>query len=527
MQINKYKYIICFLLVGVLCFLRQIEVDAKMYNMTYLYGSGNYISMIDETQNTLNEVSPSYFDIDENGNLILNTVDINLVNNMHSQGIKVVPFLSNHWDKAVGKAALNNSDKLSTDIVNAIEKYNLDGVNVDIENVSEKERTKYSDFVRKLREKLSSEKMVVVSVAANPYNWTSGWHASYDYAELAKYADYLMIMTYDEHFEGGEAGSVAGIKFVEDSIKYALRYVDCEKIVMGIPLYGRYWKEGASYGGQAISLEKIETLVNDYESTVTYDKETESVKAVIKIKSSDKKPKIYGKILNTGTYVIWYENEDSLRAKLNLVDKYNIKGVGTWRLGMEVKSMWDIFKEYIIDDEGAFQDVSSSYWANEAIAFLKEKGWVEGKGENKFDPEAYITRAEVAAMLCRILDRSATTEKEYYIDTKESWASKEINEITELGIVEGYADYTFRPEQPITRAEIAKILSSLLEDNIVTNEEIVDFSDVSSEDWAYKYIKKLQQQGIINGYLDNTYRPTRNVTRAEVAKMIYNIFEKR
>lgn len=79
----------------------------------------------------------------------------------------------------------------------------LDGVNVDIENVTEKQRTQYTELVRRLRESLPSDKEVSVAVAANPSGWNTGWHGSYDYAELGKYADHLFIMAYDEHYQGG------------------------------------------------------------------------------------------------------------------------------------------------------------------------------------------------------------------------------------------------------------------------------------------------------------------------------------
>ncbi len=86
--------------VTILMFLATFKGNVKaQYIMTYLYGQGDYLSMIEETGNILNEVSPSYFDIAEDGNLNLNYVDTNLISEVHSKGIKVVPFLSNHWDR--------------------------------------------------------------------------------------------------------------------------------------------------------------------------------------------------------------------------------------------------------------------------------------------------------------------------------------------------------------------------------------------------------------------------------------------
>ena len=83
-----------------------------------------------------------------------------------------------------------------------MEEYDLDGINVDIENVTHEQRDAYTQLVRLLREKIPAHKEVSVAVAANPNDWQTGWHGSYDYAALAEVADHLFLMTYDEHYEG-------------------------------------------------------------------------------------------------------------------------------------------------------------------------------------------------------------------------------------------------------------------------------------------------------------------------------------
>lgn len=520
---KKYYTICIIMLILTLIISSYSQVGAQRYNMTYLYGSGNYISMINQTENTLNEVSPSYFDIDTTGNLALNAVDINLINEVHNQNQKIVPFFSNHWDREIGRLALKNREKISTDIANAIIQYGLDGVNVDIENVTEDDRANYTDLVRMLREKLPTGKSVVISVAANPYGWTTGWHGSYDYTALSKYADYLMIMAYDEHYEGGEAGPVASIDFVEKSIQYALERVDKNKIVLGIPLYGRYWKNSSSAGGRAVSLEKVAELIRTRNGKITFDEKSKTPKAEIFISAVGTRPTIYGKTLQPGTYTIWYENEESIKAKLELVNKYDIKGTGTWRLGMEEKSIWKIFKEYLSQDTKVFSDVENGHWAEKAIKYMKEKNWIIGRTEKLYMPESSITRGEVATIICRLLELTPD-EENIYKDTKDHWAEKYINAISKLNIVDGYGNNEFKPDQYITREELAKILSKLSNEKIATD-EYQNYKDVDPNSWSYEYIKALSEKKIINGYEDGTFKPTKNVTRAETAKMIYEIYK--
>lgn len=336
--------------------MQKVEAHEADFNMSYLYfgNTSSYISQVDKTKGNLNLVSPSYFDLKTDGSLKLTTqFDTKFVSEMHNRGIKVVPFLSNHWDRTLGRSALANRDVLSTQIAEAIIKNNLDGVQVDIENTTEIDRTAYTDLVRLLREKLPANKEVSVAVAANPNGWTKGWHGSYDYKELAKYSSYLMIMAYDESYEGGPEGPVASINFVDRSIQYALKQgVPANKVVLGVPFYGRYWKEGASTseGGAGISNTKVDEMLARYGGKVTFDEASKTPKATITIKSGDPTTTIAGKALSPGTYHIWFENNDSIREKLRLVHKYEIKGTGSWSLGQENASMWQYYKTWMSHD---------------------------------------------------------------------------------------------------------------------------------------------------------------------------------
>ena len=139
------------------------------FHMTYLYGGTvqQQIAQV-ETVGSFQTVSPVYFDIDSQGNLQVNGLSKTLVESMHQKNIKVVPLLSNHWNRSAGEQALKNPEKLADQIVQAIHQYDLDGVNVDIENVTSTYRDAYTQLVRSLREKLPEEKEISVAVAANP-----------------------------------------------------------------------------------------------------------------------------------------------------------------------------------------------------------------------------------------------------------------------------------------------------------------------------------------------------------------------
>ena len=354
--IKSVKILVAGVLIATIAFSTFLTAFAATdrYSMGYLYSGTDHqqIEYVNQTKDALDVVSPSYFDLREDGSLKLNHLSSYFIKTMHDKGIKVVPFLSNHWNRTAGINALNDVEALSSQIASYVEEYNLDGINVDIENVTHEQRDQYTQLVKLLREKIPTHKEISVAVAANPNDWQTGWHGSYDYSALAQYADHLLIMAYDEHYEGGEAGPVASIDFVENSIKYALSKTTPDKIVVGIPFYGRVWSlDNNRIVGKGISSKTIQEILKNCASTVTYDQQNESVKAEFTITEESGKYTVGGDfVLQPGNYVVWFENEQSYQAKWQLVEKYNLKGTGAWSLGQEDTSIWDHYEDWANGD---------------------------------------------------------------------------------------------------------------------------------------------------------------------------------
>jgi spore germination protein YaaH len=529
-KLSKFKMKTAKLMMGSLLLtslcLGAPKIEAADFYMSYLYSGDakTYIGYVDRTQGVLQAVSPNFFNLNPDGSLKLTTqVDVNFVNEMHKRGVKVVPFLSNHWDRELGRSALLNKDLLSSQIAEAVKQYNLDGVNIDIENVTEQDRNNYTEFVKRLREKVPPTKEVSVAVAANPYGWTRGWHGSYDYIELAKYADYLIIMAYDEHYEGGAEGPVASIDWVEKSIQYALsNQVPREKIVLGIPFYGRYWIEGQSYGGYGIASREVNQLVERYKGKVYFDPASKSVKATLTIHPGDPVPVVGGRTLRPGNYTIWYENNESIKAKLELVNKYNLKGTGSWRLGQEDPTLWLYFKSWM-QSSPYFTDIEGN-WAKDDILSVAQKGWMVGTAPNRFSPEKLLTRAEAATILVRFLGLTGDGESHAFTDVPfNHWARKEIEIAAQQGIMVGVKEGIFAPDQFITREEMAIILSRILGEENSQNNGLNPFKDVNETDWSYPYILATYQKGIFQGYKDGTFRPKENVARDQMAALMNRI----
>lgn len=318
------KKIVRFLITMLILFSSSTMAKERI-NLGYMYGSSKaHTQIVENTNYSVNVVSPTCLDIDINGNLTINTIiSKEFVEEMHEKGIKVTPFLSNHWGAKRAKKALDNPEKLIVQITKAVEEYDLDGINVDIENIPNTYKDKLTNFVKLLRENLQADKTLSIAVASNPNKLETTWVASYDYANLAKYVDYMILMAYDEHCQGGAEGPVASYDFVKQSIEVMLEDVSKDKILLGIPLYGRFWKEGAQSGGEAIVIGAVENLIKKYHLVPEYDTNSKTPKLTVTIDNM-KNAYVNGRYLEEGKYNIWYENESSIKEKLKLVNEYNL-----------------------------------------------------------------------------------------------------------------------------------------------------------------------------------------------------------
>lgn len=324
----------------------------------YIYNSSiTHSQIVENTKNSVNVVSPTCFELNSNGRLVVNSLmNEEFVKEMHEKNIQVTPFLSNHWGRKKAKKALDNPEKLVEDIVNAVNKYDLDGINIDIENLTSGYRNKLTEFMRLLREAFPSDKVLSIAVAANPEKLETTWVAVYDYEKLAEYSDYLILMAYDEHCQGGSPGPVASIEFVEKSIQVVLEKVSKDKLVLGIPLYGRFWKDGEEYGGEAIVIGCVENIIKKYKNVPEFDLKTMTPKLKVEIDEIHTNAFVNGRYLEAGLYNIWYENENSIKAKLKLINKYNLLGAGLWALDNESAAFWEYYKDALNESEYETED---------------------------------------------------------------------------------------------------------------------------------------------------------------------------
>ena len=149
------------------------------------------------------------------------------------------------------------------------------------------------------------------------------------------------------------------------------------------------------------------------------------------------------------------------------------------------------------------------------------KSYISGYDDNTFRPDGNITRAETAAILYRVLTNTKSGESISFSDIKESaWYYESVTAMSKAGIINGYTDGTFRPDNQITRAEF---VTMIMQNKELSEFDTIPFTDVKSDLWSAKYIYSAYKAKYIDGYEDNTFKPDNPITRAEAVKIINSI----
>ena len=242
-----------------------------------------------------------------------------------SMNLKVIPLVTNMRETPDAIVTLlSNADtrsKLVNNIVNLVQEKNYDGVNIDFEIVPPEQKDNLTAFMAELYPKMvAMNKMVIISVFPQ-VDVAESISGAYDYAALAKNADFLQIMTYDKHWDTSGPGPIAPIGWYEDNIKHAIEKAGgANKIIVGIGAYGYNWKKGGK--GETITYVDAITLAEKKGIGVLYDEKNQAPHF-----------KYEG-------HEVWFENAQSIEAKLNIIQKYKPAGIAIWRLGQEQPEIW-------------------------------------------------------------------------------------------------------------------------------------------------------------------------------------------
>ena len=283
----------------------------------------------------VNVVSPTWFSISSNDGDLSSLASSEYVTAAHEKGMEVWGLMDNFNAETDTTTVLGNTssrENLEGQLITEALNNGMDGINIDIETLPEEASESYVQFMRELSVKCRNNNLVLSVDVPPPYDFNT----HYNRKALGEVVDYMMVMGYDEHYVGSEAGSVASLSYERNGITGTLESVSKDKIISGVPFYTRLWKTNASgeVSSQAIGMDHADEILSQYKVTAAWSEET----------SQD-----YAEFTDEeGNFCqIWLENEKSIEEKMKLVQQYDLGGVAEWKLGFERAAIWNVIEKYI------------------------------------------------------------------------------------------------------------------------------------------------------------------------------------
>ena len=252
----------------------------------------------------------------------------------------ITNFRNGNFDTALVDGILKSEAIQSTLINNVItimRNKGFYGLVIDFERISPENRQLYNAFLRRVVAALHPLNYVVATaLAPKPSDYQTGsWHGAHDYRAHGEIVDFVIIMTYEWGWSGGPPYAVAPLNLVEEVIRYAASVMPAKKIMMGIPLYGYDWTLPYVEGGRwarRVSPQEAIALAARYGSTIQYDYNVQA-------------PHFDYIDANGARHTVWFEDARSIRAKLLLANRYGLRGVSYWELGLSFPQNWAVLDD--------------------------------------------------------------------------------------------------------------------------------------------------------------------------------------
>lgn len=284
------------------------------------------------TASGVNVLAPTWYSVTDSSGSMSCYASAGLVNKMHQRGTDVWALVSD-FDTNVDFAALYSSKKARTNMVNTLindaEKYGFDGINLDFENIKSAYAKDYLQFVRELSIACERKGLVLSTDNYKP----EAYNRCYNLKEQSRFVDYVIVMAYDEHYAGTDAGSVASLPFVKEAVEATVQLVGKEHVIAGIPFYTRIWTTiDGNTTSRAVGMQAAVDQLNSDGQVALWNDDCGQYVASYTVGNS--------------TRQIWFEEEKSIEAKMQIIQENNVAGVAGWKLGLEKSSVWSVISKY-------------------------------------------------------------------------------------------------------------------------------------------------------------------------------------
>ncbi len=329
---------------------KDYPINLVWHQVTNAQANGKLLELITNTKG-VNTISPTWFSLSDNEGNISSLADKNYVTQCHQIGVEVWGLVDNFNKEVSTFEVLSHTSRRETlinQLIAAAIEYQLDGLNIDFEELSGETGEHFIEFIRELSIKCRANG-IVLSVD----NYVPKAHTvHYDRREQGIVADYVIIMGYDEHYSGSkESGSVASMAFVREGIEKTLEEVPADKVINAVPFFSRLWKETPKTEEEIAAEDLTEEYVPYHLSSEAMGMQAQqdiiSVNGLEPVWQEDIGQNYVEYEKDGSTYKMWIEDDQSIDLKASLVKEYNLAGIAAWRLGLERPSTWDVILKYV------------------------------------------------------------------------------------------------------------------------------------------------------------------------------------
>lgn len=285
-------------------------------------------------QSNVNTLSPRWYYVGKTG-AVTDSTDASLITWAKKNNKKIWAMVGNRSDQEATHQMLSSITTRNTavnQLASVVSKYGLDGLNIDFENVAPDDREYLTSFITLLAEKMLTLN-ATLSIDVSPDLGTD-WTEAFDYAALGKQVNYMVMMGYDEHYDGSVLpGSNASLPFVQKAVNTVIKVVPSQKVILALPLYNRDWtlnQNGTVSSSEYISLSEQNQIISQHAMKPVWN----NVLGQYVVNYSKQSIK----------HTIWIEDGRSLIAKYDLTVKNNLAGVAYWYIGGESPDIWSSLK---------------------------------------------------------------------------------------------------------------------------------------------------------------------------------------
>ncbi len=331
------------------------------HNVVNSSGVDDIASILNRSKG-INVISPTWFTVTDDNGTIESIGSREYVDICHSEGVKVWGLFDNLQHLEVSSYEIfskaSKRAKLISQLVEYAKNYGLDGINIDVESIPTESGIHFAQFIRELSITCRNEGIILSVDNYVPMDFND----HYNRPEQGVYADYVIIMGYDEHYSGSPvAGSVASIGYVRSGIENTVAVVPSEKVINAVPLYTRLWietpkteeeieDEKTQIDEEGNEIHTPEEDIVPYSldiQTIQMSEGTATARANAEITWDEETAQNYATWEKGGkTYEIWLEDRDSLAAKLDVMKENSLAGVAAWQVNYAEDYVWDLFKQY-------------------------------------------------------------------------------------------------------------------------------------------------------------------------------------